>query len=305
MKRIVITGATGAVGMALIGFCMKNDVEVLVLCRKDSKRAERIPVHPLVHTVFCDLDGMKSWEPEKKEPYDVFYHFAWTGTTGDARNDLYLQNKNVEYTLDAVRLAKRLGCRTFIGAGSQAEYGRTEGRLSEETPVRPENGYGIAKLCAGLMSREECRRLGIQHIWTRILSVYGPYDGENSMIRYSVRALLKGEVPELTAGEQLWDYIYSEDAARAFFLLGEKGKDGCVYCVGSGKARPLKEYMYLLRDAVNPKGSLGLGKRPYGERQIMYLCADISRPHDDTGFVPVISFEEGISRTVEWERKVE
>lgn len=302
MKKIVITGATGAIGMALIRLCMEKNIEVLIFCRKDSPRAERIPVHPLIHIEFCDLSQIKNWTPKKKENYDVFYHFAWEGTTGAARNDMYLQNKNVEYTLDAVRLAERLGCRTFIGAGSQAEYGRTEGKLNEETPVRPENGYGIAKLCAGLMSREVCRSLGIRHIWTRVLSVYGPYDGEKSMIMSSIQKLLKREEPELTAGEQMWDYLYSEDAARAFYSLGERGKDAAVYCIGSGAARPLKEYMYLLRDAVNPALPLGLGKIPYAERQVMYLCADISRLHEDTGFVPEIPFEEGIRRTVAWRR---
>ena len=304
MKRVVISGATGVLGMALIGLCIKKNVEVLVLCRDKSLRKGRIPKHLLVHIESCSLDQMKSWKPDGEKGYDAFYHFAWEGTTGSARNDLYLQNRNVEYTLDAVTLAERLGCRTFIGAGSQAEYGRTEGCLNEETPVRPENGYGMAKLCAGLMSREECRKLGIRHIWTRVLSVYGPYDGEQSMIIYSIRKLMKGEMPELTAGEQMWDYLYCEDAARAFFLLGEKGHDGGVYCIGSGQARPLKEYMYRLRDAVDPALPLGLGKLPYGERQVMYLCADIARLKEDTGFTPGVSFEDGIRQTVAWVEKL-
>ncbi len=303
MKRIVITGATGAIGMALIGLCIQRNVEVLVLCRKESARAGRIPEHPLVHVQYCDLEQMKSWRPAVDTTYDAFYHLAWAGTTGAARNDMYLQNKNVEYTLDAVGLASRLGCGVFIGAGSQAEYGRTEGKLNGQTPVRPENGYGIAKLCAGLMSREECHRLGMRHIWTRVLSVYGPCDGDNSMIMTSIRKLLNGEEPALTPGEQMWDYLYSGDAARAFLALGEKGKDGSVYCIGSGEARPLREYLFQLRDAVDPNLSLGLGRIPYGERQVMYLCADIEQLRKDTGFVPEVSFEEGIRKTVEWGRR--
>ena len=304
MRRVVITGATGAIGMALIGLCITKKIEVLVLCRKDSRRNARIPEHPLIHMQACSLEQMKDWRPDSGEGYEVFYHFAWAGTTGAARNDMYLQNKNVEYTLDAVRLAKRLGCHTFVGAGSQAEYGRAEGKLSENTPVRPENGYGIAKLCAGLMSREECHSLGMKHIWTRVLSVYGPYDGEHSMIMSSIRELLGGREPELTAGDQIWDYLYSGDAARAFLLLGEKGRDGAAYCIGSGEERPLKEYLYLLRDAVNPALPLGLGKRPYGGKQVMHLSADITRLQEDTGFSPEVPFEEGIRKTVEWGKSV-
>lgn len=56
----------------------------------------------------------------------MMFHFGWMGTTGAARNDMDLQCRNIAYTIDAVRLAQRFGCKTFIGAGSQAEYGRTE-----------------------------------------------------------------------------------------------------------------------------------------------------------------------------------
>lgn len=96
------------------------------------------------------------------------------------------QLQNIQYTLDAVELASRIGCKKFVGAGSQAEYGRVEGVLSASTPVFPENGYGIAKLCAGQMSRILCEQKQIEHIWTRILSIYGPYDGENTMIMSSI-----------------------------------------------------------------------------------------------------------------------
>ncbi len=91
------------------------------------------------------------------------------------------------------------------------------------TPTFPENGYGIAKLCAGQMSRILCEQKNMNHIWTRILSVYGPYDGENTMIMSVIRKLAHGEKPSLTEGKQQWDYLYSKDAGYAMYLLGEKG----------------------------------------------------------------------------------
>ena len=62
-------------------------------------------------------------------------------------------------------------------------------------PTRPENGYGMAKLCAGQMSRLECERLGLDHVWPRVLSVYGPYDGPSTMISSAIRTLLARWVP--------------------------------------------------------------------------------------------------------------
>ena len=136
---------------------------------------------------------------------------------------------NVGYSVDAIEAAAKIGAKTFIGAGSQAEYGRHEGALSEKTPCFPENGYGIAKLAAGEFTRLRASQLQIKHVWTRILSVYGPCDGKGTMIMSAIRTLLDGERPSLTKGEQLWDYLYSKDAGRALYLLGEKGKDQKTY----------------------------------------------------------------------------
>lgn len=298
--KAVITGATGAIGMALIEELLRREIPTLVFCRADSARNSRIPDHPLLKKVNCSLSQMAEFQPNFDERYDVFYHFAWEGTTGEARNDMLLQNRNVRYTLDAVSLAARLGCHTFIGAGSQAEYGRVEGKLTPTTPAFPENGYGMAKLCASQMSRVACEQKGMRHVWARILSVYGPFDGGGSMVMSTIGKLTRGEKPSFTAGEQVWDYLYSGDAANAFIALAEKGRHGAIYCLGSGDPRPLKDYILAIRDAVNPDASLGLGEVPYAPKQVMYLCADISSLWEDTGFVPAVTFKEGIRKTVRW-----
>ncbi len=298
--KAVISGATGAIGMALIRALVERGDSVLVLCRGDSPRGDRIPEHPLVTKAICGLSDMQAFMPAEGEHYDVFFHFAWAGTTGAARNDMPLQNDNVRYTLDAVSLAERMGCHTFIGAGSQAEYGRVEGRLTAETPAFPENGYGMAKLCAGQMSRVMCEAKGLRHLWARILSVYGPYDGVGSMVMSTLRRLKDGEKPSFTAGEQIWDYLYCDDAAAALLAMAERGVHGKVYCLGSGDPRPLKEYITAIRDAAAPGAALGLGEVPYSDKQVMYLCADITELTADTGFVPKVSFADGIARTVAW-----
>ena len=169
-----------------------------------------------------------------------------------------------------------------------------------QTPAFPENGYGMAKLCAGQMSRIECEKLGLRHVWTRILSIYGPCDSDKTMVTTTIRKLLDGQTPALTKGEQQWDYLYSRDAARAMIALGEKGQHGKVYCIGSGTARPLKEYIEQIRDLIDPEAGLGFGEIPYGARQVMYLCADISELTKDTGFVPQTDFRTGMTETIAW-----
>ena len=298
IKRAMITGGTGMLGLALMRLLVQEGIEVLVLVHPGSSKCDRIPSHPLIRAVPCGLEDLHELQVE--ETYDAFFHFAWAGTYGDGRNQMYLQTDNIRYTLDAVELARRSGCQVFCGAGSQAEYGRVEGKLSSATPVHPETGYGMAKLCAGKMSRRMCAGYGMRHIWFRILSTYGPFDGAQTMVMSGIRQMLAGQRPRYTKGEQLWDYLHCDDAARAFYLAACRGKDGAVYCVGSGQPRYLKEYITAIRDAAAPGMEIGLGEVPYFENQVMYLCADLTELTEDTGFVPQISFEEGIAETVRW-----
>lgn len=299
--KAVITGATGAIGMALIAELISRKCEMLILLRENSDDAEKIPDHPLVKTVYCSLASISSLSLEG-EKYDEFYHLAWEGTVSDARNDTQLQIRNIKHTVDAALLAARLGCSVFVGAGSQAEYGVTDKKLDSHTPTFPVTAYGAAKLCAGQMSRLVCRAQGLRHVWARILSVYGPHCNKNSLIYYAIDQLLRGKPTELGACEQRWDYMYSADAARALISLAERGRDGGVYCLGSGKARPLREYIELIRDKIDKDATLGFGAIPYAKGQVMHLEADISELIRDTGYVPRISFEEGIEETIRVQR---
>lgn len=349
MTHAYITGATGAIGMALVGELLKNKIKTTVFLREGSPknsrmkdcfgdeirsgllRLEYVNLEQLAIYMCCgnadiqqdkkavdatnNINGESHSEcsTHKKNAYEkcaadtkkaVFYHLGWGGTFGAERNDEALQQKNVKYTLDAARLAKRLGCGHFVGVGSQAEYGRVEGKLTPDMLAAPENEYGKAKLSAGIKSRQLCRQLGIRHSWVRVLSVYGPFDGKNTMIMSVIRGLLSGHRVPLTKGEQVWNYLYSEDAARALFLLGKTALGStmsAVYCLAGNSECKLREYILKLCSTMGADEKLlGFGDIPYSDKQVMYLTADIGSLTQDTGFVPETAFEDGIKRTVDW-----
>lgn len=321
MKQAIVTGPTGAVGMALVRQLNMEGVQVAAVMRPASARRARLeellamPDFSCTETrltiVDCGLDELEMLGDRLAAAGFavgddcVFYHLGWDGTFGNSRNNMYGQNLNVRYALDAVEAAKRLGCTAFVGTGSQAEYGRAEGRLTAATPTFPENGYGIAKLCAGQMTRLACQEAGIRHVWTRILSVYGPYDGMKTMVMSLIHSLLCHETPRCTAGGQMWDYLYSGDAGRALAAAGRSGRDGSIYVVGSGNARPLREYIEIIRDETAPGAAIGFGEVAYSPNQVMYLCADIDELTRDTGFVPQVDFKTGIRQTIEYVKHME
>lgn len=295
IKSAVITGPTGVLGTALVKKLDEVGVETYVVCHRGSPRNATILEHPYIHKVECDMDEIGRLPSLIKKSVDAFFHFAWLGTLVNSnRMNMYLQNTNVKYALDTVYVAKELGCKVYIGAGSQAEYGRIDGVIHPNSPTNPISGYGMAKLCAGQMTRVLCKDFGIRHIWPRIVSVYGKNDGDKTLVNTLIRTLKAGESPKLTAGEQLWDYLYADDAADALYLMAEKGEDGAVYVLGSGTSRKLKDYMMDIRNEVNKDIPLGLGEIPYLPDQAMHLEADIRNLTQDTGWRPKTEFIMGI-----------
>lgn len=298
IQTAVVNGPLGTVGMALTACLMEHGVQVYAVCYPGDKRIANLPRE--AHVIELDMRQIEQLPAMIGKDIDAFFHLAWMGSIGPGRDDTLMQTENVRCAVLAAQAAAAMHADVFIGVGSQAEHGRVNGLVTADLPCNPVNGYGIAKLCAGQMTRLECRKLGIRHVWARILSAYGPGDGPLSVMPTLIGSLLRGEVPALTAGEQMWDFCYSGDVAEALLAMAEKGHDGAVYPIGSGEARPLKAYFEAARDAIDPNLPLGIGKLPYAPNQVMHLQADISALNQDTGWAPRVSFEEGIRYTIKW-----
>lgn len=294
MLSIALTGATSMLGIALIYQCVAANVSVIAIVRPDTKRFDRLPNSELVTVVRCDLDSLEDANVEHLHA-DVFYHIGWSFTDKVGRNSPVLQEKNIKYTLDAVNLAKRFGCSRFVGTGSQAEYGRVDSIIRPDTPVNPEVAYGIAKYAAGKLSKVECEQQGLEYIWVRVFSVYGKNDNEGTLLHTFIQKAKTNEPLPLTKCEQLWDYLYEDDAGNALFLLGSYGVPGKVYCLGSGQGWPLIDYLQVAKNVINPQYHLMVGALPYAENQVMCLVSDISSLQTDTGWAPEINFEDGIT----------
>ncbi len=307
MKTVVVTGATSMIGVALIESLVAHKVpKIYAVVREGCQKLDRLPKSQNIEVVFCSADNYASLSEKIHEKCDVFYHIAWSLTGANRNRDLKEQSKNIIYTLDAVNTAKLLGCEKFVGAGSQAEYGRLDiERISPDSPVNPVQAYGVAKYAAGKMALSECEVLGLSCLWVRIFSVYGIYDKPSSMIACSLIKLIKGERAEFTPAEQRWDYLFSSDAGEAFYLIGEKSEGRKVYCLGSGSARPLKEYIEIMAEVTHSQELIDIGAVEYPKGVLMHLCADITTLREDTGFEPKVSFIEGVTATAKWLKKTE
>ena len=100
MKRVIITGPTGAIGMALIRKYTEMEAEVTAVCHRGSRRLSRIPVSDRVRVVECSLDEMKTLPDLLEGRYDVFIHLAWACTAGEGRNDTDAQTHKKSFYND-------------------------------------------------------------------------------------------------------------------------------------------------------------------------------------------------------------
>jgi nucleoside-diphosphate-sugar epimerase len=280
---------------------LKEGATVTLLVRPESnlwRLADVLSRVSVMRTDFLDLtetaDAIFQFKP------DAVFHLAWQGVTSAYKNDPEQITVNVSQSLDLFAMARAAGCKLWLGIGSQAEYGPHDEILSEETPVQPVTAYGTAKLCVGLLTKKLCELAGMRYVWLRLLATYGPRDDERHLIPSAIRCLLAGERPALTNGEQLWDYLYVEDAAEAICRCAVNERAEGVFNLASGEAHSVRSILELIRDLIDPSLPLGFGEAPYPPHQPKRLQASIDRLRSVTGWTPRLSIDEGLRHTVDW-----
>ncbi|MGN1167817.1 MAG: NAD-dependent epimerase/dehydratase family protein [Lachnospiraceae bacterium] len=299
MKKVMISGANGFVGSALTRELIQSGIEVIALDMEG--HSDNLPKSELVTFYPFSLDDAAALKEQLKDPgADTFYHFAWAGSAGPARADTSLQLKNAQWTVDCLRLAKDLGCTRFVNAGSIMELETIKAVFQAENKPGLGYIYGSGKLVAHAMCKSVAADIGIELVWAMITNAYGVGERSPRMVNTTIQKCIKGEPPQFTAGTQNYDFVYIDDVARAFRLIGEKGKPFCEYLIGSSHAKPLKEFLLEMKAAIAPDLDFIFGDIPFTGVNQPLEEFDCSRTEADTGFKAEISFAEGCRRTRDW-----
>lgn len=299
MKRVIVSGANGFVGSAVVKELIQNNIEVIALCRKD--RYENIPKNKLVTIKKFELEHIEKVLGELKDVgADTFFHFAWMGSAGKERADSLLQLKNVNWTIECLKMAKQLGCNRFVCAGSIMELETIKAAYKDGN--RPGLGYiyGSGKLVAHTMCKSVAADIGIDLVWALITNTYGVGEQSPRMVNTTIQKCIKGESPQFTAGTQNYDFVYIDDVARAFRMIGERGKPFHEYLIGSSNAKPLKEFLLEMKAEIAPDINFIFGDIPFTGINLPLGEFDCSKTEADTGFKARISFGEGCRKTRDW-----
>lgn len=304
MKKAIVTGANGFVGTAVCKELSDQGVKVIAVVRHPDEQIAAIEKNKGIRIVYSDISNFRSLANLILDrDIDVFYHFAWVGSAGTLRGDADVQMDNIKYTCDTVKACNDIGCKRFVFASSIMEY-EIEATMAADVIPGINTLYCSAKVAADYMARTIAGSLDIEYIRTVISNIYGPGELSPRLVNTSLRKMLNGEHCSFSAGEQLYDFIYIIDAARAFTVIGERGKPNKTYYIGSQNPRPLKDFLLEMRDCVDPKIQIGLGELPFDGVSLTYKEFDVNAVKNDTGFIPEVSFKEGIDNTITWLREV-
>jgi UDP-glucose 4-epimerase len=298
MKHAVVTGATGFIAIHLIDQLLQDGYQVDAIVRPASTRIYRLKQHSRLNVIELDMQEIALLKERLTSEVDEFYHLAWEGARFPLNENQTLQNTNYLASLEALKTAIECGCKTFVGAGSQAEYGPTQEIIRETSPTNPVSEYGKFKLRMFTEGSALAKRKGIHFVWARIFSVYGEEDFSSTLIMTCLSKMLKHDEIRLGPCTQDWDYIYVEDAAQSLQRLGRSDCPSGVYNIASGISRPLMEYVLKIKEITQSRSSLHFDAANFRENNQVNLKPSIEKLQTALNWKPETGFDYGIERII-------
>lgn len=305
MKKIIVSGATGFIGSAFVRFLVKKDVEVLSLGRK---HYDELPEHVkenISGSVYINLDMQEIESLDKKISAIgwrvgsdcVFFNLAWFGVSSLSDLDVGAQVNNVKWSLNALELAAKIGCKKFVQVGSMEEA-FTNRYLDLDHNRNSEYNrhviYSVAKIAARRALTIKSRNVGVKFLYVLHSHVMGAFDTKDSFLQVTLKKLIDKDELIFSSGKQLFDVISVEDCCRGYYLICLLGHSSNEYWVGSGEPKTLREYVERMY-ALFPSGKkMQFGKLPYNDIVLLEKDFSIKRLNEHTGYEPLMTYEQTV-----------
>jgi dTDP-glucose 4,6-dehydratase len=308
--KLLVTGGAGFIGSAFVRHMLARcqDADVVTLDKLtyagNLDNLESIagdPRHRFVQADICDAARVAAILGAER--FDAIVHFAAESHVDRSilSPDAAIET-NVRGTATLLAAAHAAGVGRFLHVSTDEVYGDLEEPLeADETyQLRPSSPYAASKAAADLLALAYVRTYGLPVIVTRASNNYGPYQFPEKLIPLMISNALDGQpLPVYGDGQQIRDWLHVEDHCRALLSVLQRGRDGEVYNVAGACHLPNIEVVKRLLRIVGAPESLirRVADRPGHDRRYALRGDKIAR---HTGFVPEVSFEEGLAQTVRW-----
>jgi dTDP-6-deoxy-L-talose 4-dehydrogenase (NAD+) len=264
-KKIVVTGATGFIGRNLVKELVLQDYDVIAFVR-DVKKARAIKQLANIDLVTFDIANPELLPEISKGT--IVIHCAWDNVR-DTLSPHHIENHcHTQYLFLKELLYK--GINKLIVLGSCYEYGEQYGPIPASSQVKPNTPYALAKDMLHKSLRMLQADYKFELLWARLFYIYGDGQDPHSVIPAFDQAIENNEkIFNMSFGEQLFDYLSVEDAARQIMLLLD-ATDG-VYNVCSAKPISLRRLLEKRMEEKNKLITLNLGHYPYRSFESMAI----------------------------------
>lgn len=312
--NIIVTGGCGFIGSNFVRWVALNHPEVHVTVLDKLTYAgnpENIAGLPedqveLVVGDICDADLLDRIVPG----HDAIVHYA-----AESHNDNSIRDPepfvqtNVVGTYRLLEAVRKFGIR-YHHVSTDEVYGDLAldepRRFKPDDPYKPSSPYSSTKASSDLLVRAWARTYGIHATISNCSNNYGPYQHVEKFIPRQVTNILCGIRPKLYGtGENVRDWIHTEDHSRAVWDILTKGRIGETYLIGAnGEKSNIEVLREILSLMGQPEDAFDwVRDRPGHDRR---YAIDPTKLEEELGWRPIhTDFAEGLSQTIEWYREHE
>jgi len=299
--RILLTGATGFVGKAILRELIREEYQVMVLAR-NSQRLGSVSAN--VKICECALENItpdvvsviSTFAPE------IVIHAAWMGTENTNRNAPEFVWLNLQSALQLFEITVAAGCGRWIAFGSQAEYsdGIAED-VSERMPTFPHSVYGATKLAVCHTLQALAVKQQIECVWLRIFASYGSEYKASYVMPYLHDCFSKQEMPVFKTPHAVWDYIHVDDVAGATMAALQAPKVHGIFNLATGVGHSIGEIALTMAEHCKFKDVAGLRRaiENVGDMPTRRV-ADINAIKHALNWKPEIALEKALAQVPQW-----
>jgi nucleoside-diphosphate-sugar epimerase len=311
MSQYLITGIAGFIGSSIARELLSRGERVRGLDNFATGRLENIAeIRNGIDFREADITDLEAMREACLGVDYVLHQAAIPSVPKSVLDPLGSNLANVDGTVNVLVAARDAKVKRVVYAASSSAYGDTP-TLPKHEDMRPDpiSPYAVAKLASEHYMISFYRCYGLETVCLRYFNIFGPRQDPSSpysgVLAKFTTQMLRGEQPTINGdGEQSRDFTYIDNAVEANLLActapAQKAA-GQMFNVATGRRVTLNETFKVLQDLTGYKGQPKHG--PDREWDVKHSLADISKAEEGLGYRPLVDFEEGLRRTVEWYRE--
>jgi dTDP-glucose 4,6-dehydratase len=309
--KVLVTGGAGFIGSNFVRFLLnaRRDIEIVnfdkLTYAGNPESLADVAHDPRYQFILGDITDQNAVDELFRQGLDAVIHFAAeTHVDRSIEDSSPFLTTNIFGTKCLLEAARSFPKTQFIHISTDEVYGSAPAGAAfrEESPLDPRSPYAASKASAEHFVTAYGNTYGISSVILRCTNNFGPFQFPEKLIPLMIANASEDKpLPVYGDGMQERDWLFVEDYCRAIALALEKARPGSIYNVSSGVSQPnLKIVRTILQLLDKPESLIQYVKdRPGHDRR---YALDSSKIQRELGWRPLVSFEVGVRKTIEWYR---